>query len=686
MTDFFERFSFKQHLSGLGFGSRASPAALLAKFKHNWEAILAESKTEGSWPSHIADTSIPGYLQSILDILVKEQATTNNLTETGPCTELFFNDDTLDHLVTLSKNDVPSGYRSEVIRFTSNLIGLIHQRFLFSHCIHRPIVRLITSCLGSRDMKFHEAMLELEINLCTKIETAPELLGLFFDVPNDTHSAPTFGLLDHIMKFVHSDGANGDRARTACPILFSLAMDSSELEEFIIKQDYPLMLVVGLSGLYAQLPSIMPDADGSLDRESGIAVRRIFNADLQSFNGYVSFLQNVLYKCPSKRVTQQILDSVQSIFFSTVMAASINSCSDFNGTTVTTLFYIYQLSTTLSEPRLSEILVKQLISSEDEDDIPRSADAEMSLSIRDILISKLNSLSEEVVTATLMLFLSLLRDHPNSSFRLLFEKLPREKPAIDRLTLDHDVDIQKHLQLVARYFALLPRESGKQASLEAYIRDAEISFSNIRDNANATRVDLEALFRASQNPNHVGPSVVVQSKELFREQATRVRTDPILYKFMAKFGNLFSHSMQINLAMTGVLQQLVMAPYPVLYTSLVDGDATLHDPETIAPSLYHVITRLLGEIDDRRGSMSDFDAQLSECKDRLLYSGSSRDESEWLKHEERISGKPVGGHSGDLDLDYEFLRNVVVLEEFIKELLAAIVTRGGLEYDHILYL
>ncbi|KAH6592594.1 hypothetical protein BASA50_007970 [Batrachochytrium salamandrivorans] len=150
MTDFFERFSFKQHLSGLGFGSRASPAALLAKFKHNWEAILAESKTEGSWPSHIADTSIPGYLQSILDILVKEQATTNNLTETGPCTELFFNDDTLDHLVTLSKNDVPSGYRSEVIRFTSNLIGLIHQRFLFSHCIHRPIVRLITSCLGSR--------------------------------------------------------------------------------------------------------------------------------------------------------------------------------------------------------------------------------------------------------------------------------------------------------------------------------------------------------------------------------------------------------------------------------------------------------------------------------------------------------------------------------------------------------
>ncbi|KAH6590820.1 hypothetical protein BASA61_005107 [Batrachochytrium salamandrivorans] len=155
---------------------------------------------------------------------------------------------------------------------------------------------------------------------------------------------------------------------------------------------------------------------------------------------------------------------------------------------------------------------------------------------------------------------------------------------------------------------------------------------------------------------------------------------------MAKFGNLFSHSMQINLAMTGVLQQLVMAPYPVLYTSLVDGDATLHDPETIAPSLYHVITRLLGEIDDRRGSMSDFDAQLSECKDRLLYSGSSRDESEWLKHEERISGKPVGGHSGDLDLDYEFLRNVVVLEEFIKELLAAIVTRGGLEYDHILYL
>ncbi|KAJ8325015.1 hypothetical protein O5D80_006527 [Batrachochytrium dendrobatidis] len=708
MTDFFfERFNINKHLSGLGFSSRASPAALLAKFKQTWETIIQESGAEHNWNRQIGHTSIPSYLQSILDIFVKEQAATNNSTETGLCTELFFNDDILDHLITLSQNDVPVGYRSEVIRFTSNLIGLIHHRFLFSHCIHKPISRLINACFTSRDLKYHESMLELEVNLCTKIESSPELLPLFFNIPKESNSASTFGLLDHVMKYVHSDKANGDRARTACPILFALASEGDDLEAFILKHDYPLMLVVGLSGLYAQLPTVMPDADRMLDIESSLAARRVFNTDLQSFLDYVLFLQKILYTCSSKKISQRILYNVQTIFLSTVLAASINSCSDFDGTTLTTLFYIQQLVTLIDEPHLSEIFVKLLISSEDDDDIIRSSDDEMRLGIRDILISKLNSLSEEVVTSTLLLFYTLMRDHPTYSFKLLFEKLPREQPVVDRMALDHDVDIQQHLQLVARYFALLPRDSGKQASLDAYIYDAEAGFSSLRARAQSDRIDLEDLFQSkpdpmSSNANEAfvltspvrvvsnGSTIAPQSKESFREQATRVRTDPTLYKIMTKFENLFSHSMKINVAMTGVLQQLVMSPYPVLYASVVDGDATLSDPETIAPSFYHVITKLMGEIDERRESLPGFDIKLAACKAKMLESEKSGNDSEWSKHEERLNGQRLsdatGRYFGDLDLDQEFLKNVVVLEEFIKELLAVIVTRGGMEYDHISYL
>ncbi|TQS58110.1 hypothetical protein DSB72_30955 [Salmonella enterica subsp. enterica serovar Typhimurium] len=103
-----------------------------------------------------------------------------------------------------------------------------------------------------------------------------------------------------------------------------------------------------------------------------------------------------------------------------------------------------------------------------------------------------------------------------------------------------------------------------------------------------------------------------------------------------------------------------------------------------------MITKLMGEIDERRESLPGFDIKLAACKAKMLESEKSGNDSEWSKHEERLNGQRLsdatGRYFGDLDLDQEFLKNVVVLEEFIKELLAVIVTRGGMEYDHISYL
>ncbi|KAL2917136.1 hypothetical protein HK105_203200 [Polyrhizophydium stewartii] len=115
------------------------------------------------------------------------------------------------------------------------------------------------------------------------------------------------------------------------------------------------------------------------------------------------------------------------------------------------------------------------------------------------------------------------------------------------------------------------------------------------------------------------------------------------------------------------------------------GDETLEDVKTRAPSFYHVIIHLLEEIDERRASMPDFDARLTSCKQALLHKGSGAQNDEWARHEERLRARPAM-NMDEFDMDAEFLRNVVVLEEFIKELLAAIVTRGSVEYDHMAYL
>eukprot|EP00842_Homolaphlyctis_polyrhiza_P006036 jgi/Hompol1/6433/HPOL_002854-RA len=445
MNDFFlERFSFKR-LSTLAFTPKVTPAALLARFKNNWEAVLSESKSEQSWRKSIEHTNIPSCLKSILDILVKEQSVPDAAGETGVCTEHFFKDDILGHLVTLSENDVPLGYRTEAIRFTSNLIDLINPRFLFNNRIHRPIVRLIENCMTSKDFRFHDAMLELEVNLCTKIQSTPELMQLFFDFTNVSYDSTNlkykFSLLDHVMVYIDEGRVNGDRARTACPILFALAQDGDDLENYILTKHYPILIVAGLSGVFAELPAVMPDASGSLGSEHSQAIRRAFSTDIKRFVDYIGFTQSVLATCPSKKINDSILEHTRSIFFSTVLLPTLKSGSDFDGTVLTAIFYLQQLASTITDPGLSALFVDALLGNGEEDEAMRRHDNELSLSVRDVLISKINSISEDIVTATLHLLYTLMRDHPQTTFPLLFEKLPSDAALADVTGIDKEVDI-----------------------------------------------------------------------------------------------------------------------------------------------------------------------------------------------------------------------------------------------------
>ncbi|KAI8922659.1 Retinoic acid induced 16-like protein-domain-containing protein [Entophlyctis helioformis] len=724
MDELFAGFNLRKLGANLGLvGARSTPADLLSKFKSSWETILHESKSESQWASSIERTRIPGCLSAIIDVLVKEQAT-SNATDTGAATELFFNDDILGHLVALSENDVPVG-------FTSNVVVLIQPRFLSSHA-------LIQRCLQSKEPLFHAALLELEVNLCTKIESAPELLPLFIDAtsvapkstPDASGTGPrdstattsfSFSMLDHVMKYLINRGENGDRARTACRILFDLASEGSDLEEFIMSKNYTLELVAGLSGLFAQLPPVMPDLDNRSYRtqERAAYARRIFALDRKSFVNFIDFLQGILVKCQSPRISASIIDSARTIFFGNVLVASINSGSDFDGSALTTLRYLLDVANAIYEPRLSDCLVKTLLGGDAQasssadtdgaDDLPdaskapresKSQEPDMSLSVREVLLPKLNSLSEEVVTTTLRLLYVLMCKHTRTAFPLLFERMPKDPLASKALSSgEADADMQNHLTLISKYFELMPEDVDvstvpsvsasadqppwlsfatggmppqadlfNRASLAAYIQDAHANFVMMRLGVQSEPVDMAKVFRTNESlarsgsdealsPTPVDPSIRGSRSRGNGHTSTwsmhgliHGPVNSISRAYSINSGNFEDKSLIHGVAAgsNGAVEQpaLLLHSHPrSRLTHVVEGDEPADDDETIAPPFYYVLLKCSSK--SRSGV----------CASIGLTNAS----------------RP------DFDEDAVFLRNVVVLHEFIKELVATLMTRGGLE-------
>ena len=54
----------------------------------------------------------------------------------------------LGNLVKLSEADRPSGIQAEVLRAVSNMIVLLDEKFLVHTAVHRPVLRLLRTCVG----------------------------------------------------------------------------------------------------------------------------------------------------------------------------------------------------------------------------------------------------------------------------------------------------------------------------------------------------------------------------------------------------------------------------------------------------------------------------------------------------------------------------------------------------------
>ncbi|KAJ3192732.1 hypothetical protein HK101_006026 [Irineochytrium annulatum] len=805
---------FFQNMNFGGFGSGKKPrerAHLVQKFQRAWDSIIIDYQTESNWTKHVSNTDIIKSLETMVDILVKEHAIMDGGVEPGGCTELFLNDDMMAQLVKISENDVPLGFRGEVIRFLNNLVAVLDSKLMIQNAIHRPTLTLIRLCLADKEKKYEDEMLELEYDIAAKIHEYPELLYIFFIktfVPRNvsmesfnagqaftstaslvpSRSSTTsaskldqmdgvfeFSLFEHLLRYVHLEGHRGDFARESCLFLIELA--TNDLGTYIASSEFASVAIAGLGGLYSQLPPTLPAGISWGDPIRGslsttVINRRnpldVFMNDMDSFMRLVRFVQGILLKCPSHKITTAMLNDLKHTFLDNIVQSSITSASDFDGTTVTALYYIHQMLLAIKEDQLSTLFAVFLLSGDDDDDHNGSNDGkqesgapdsagkspaaghgsqELRLRPRDILISKLNSLSEEVVTATLNLFQTLLSHHSVHSLHLLIERLPAPKGGHNSYSWDPksqagykrsvdaiSTDIHDHLSMVARYFALVPPESSlpipsltphdmtpnaggglpEETTLGAYLTEAETvmkSHSNRHQRARAappvitSRMSSLPSTSQIQSPTATSPATIrralgdsdadvgglLDANSPVREAMIELGKDVTLRKFLGKFSNFFSHSYEINLALTGVISHLAAAPVPLLYMYLYASDVLLGPSYS---SLHTVLVRLRREVEERRATIRGFDESLARTREQLFKSGpsaivtsSGTSSGDWLRgRKEAAARERLASSMGELDLDAEFLKNVVVLEEAVKELLAIIVMHGSREHDQIYYL
>ncbi|KAF9917120.1 hypothetical protein BX616_001896 [Lobosporangium transversale] len=153
------------------------------RFGKCWKAVQNGFSTPAKRSLHVQQTEIPMRLKNMVDLLVGEESGLGDAGATGPCMEYLLKHDVLAVLVNNSEGDQPKGIMGETIRTIASMINLLDDRFLVHNAVHKPTVKLLRTCASGTEPQgesYHEDLIELMYNICSKIHGYPELLNIFF--------------------------------------------------------------------------------------------------------------------------------------------------------------------------------------------------------------------------------------------------------------------------------------------------------------------------------------------------------------------------------------------------------------------------------------------------------------------------------------------------------------------------
>ncbi|KAF9172363.1 hypothetical protein BGX20_005803 [Mortierella sp. AD010] len=395
----------------------------------------------------------------------------------------------------------------------------------------------------------------------------------------------------------------------------------SQLPRKLLVRGGPSMI----NSMVGTLNDRAPPAESAPSRRANIELSTStdFQSRLDAFLKLLEFCQDIVVRCPNSEIVKSLLFTFKAVFLENILFPSIMECSDTDGSSVAVISYIDLILQVLEHEALVDLVLGFLMSSEDDDNrtkAPQDTDdafAEVQSSqttssyftasgrftLKDLILSRLKSRSQPTVIATLKLLNTLITRHCKYSLKLLsIQPDTRSSPFRDLNSQDGDLPlINHHVHELDLFYALISTINPNNTAeifcngYESYLRDAEGSVETHQcflrrkeiDGTKATPGQLSALERKKQRrrsmkygqkmdlPDDLSGEAFIKEQEKNSEPSKccdkpgshvvvmhhLLPSDPLLQSLLRILSHFFAHSVELNLALTGVITSLAICPY-----------------------------------------------------------------------------------------------------------------------------
>ncbi|KAK3808656.1 MAG: Retinoic acid induced 16-like protein-domain-containing protein [Benniella sp.] len=335
-----------------------------------------------------------------------------------------------------------------------------------------------------------------------------------------------------------------------------------------------------------------------------------FQSRLDAFLKLLEFSQDIVMRCPNSEIVNSLLLSFKTVFLENILFPSIMECSDTDGSSVAVISYIDLILQILEHETLVDLVLGFLMSSEDDGSsltkTPQATDdafaevqnpqltssyftASGRFTLKDLILSRLKSRSQPTVIATLKLLNTLITRHCKYSLKLLSIQ-PDSKATSFRGTLGQTDSkdeglpmIDHHVHELDLFYNLISTINPHNTAeifcngYESYLRDAEGAVERHQcflskkemDGSKATPGQLSELERKKQRRRSMKygqkmdlPDDICCDKAESNTVPMHglLPTDPLLQTLLGSLSHFFAHSVELNLALTGVITSLAVCP------------------------------------------------------------------------------------------------------------------------------
>ena len=346
-------------------------------------------------------------------MLCNEDATQK---ETGPCLEYFLQEHLLDTLCAYGQVDRPPGMMSLVLQTLNNLLLDMRQPLLNLQQVQVPLRQLILACAQRHSPSTREHYVDFVVTLCSKVQSDPDLLVYLMDEKKDSVTRELtyeFLIFTALLPFLNENNNYGARAREG--VIYCLEMESAEVTKFVTQHtDFCEQVVQGLVGLFTTLPDLESDAAPGIG--SGASSALSFYERLQFLNSIVCVAQ--------EDVVYQMVRAVDRDFFRGVVEPALRKTNERSALAATS--YTRAIVQQLDSSPLLTALVEFLL----------GPDAKEEYSLRKLLISRMDSMNEQLSIVAMQLFDALLALHHRHVLRVLVLEALAENNHFDENAVD----------------------------------------------------------------------------------------------------------------------------------------------------------------------------------------------------------------------------------------------------------